>query len=72
MALSSGNKGPINWDDINLLTIRNSLEVLKEDDKIFENVGTSSAGNVGNSFKDAKKAVEESDSDFVDVYDKTS
>ncbi|GJR06727.1 hypothetical protein Tco_0529711 [Tanacetum coccineum] len=70
--LSSCTKGPWNSDVINLVDLSNSFEALKENDTIFKNVGTSIAGNVGNIVKDATKAVEESDSDVDDVYDKTA
>ncbi|GJU66013.1 hypothetical protein Tco_1252272 [Tanacetum coccineum] len=42
---------------------------LKENGKIFKNVGTSIAANVGNTVKDATKVVEESDSVVDNVYD---
>ena len=72
MASSSNNKGHANSYDTNLVTLNNSVEVFKENDKIFENVGTSIAENVGNTVKDAEKAVEESDSDVDEVYDETA
>ncbi|GJX80885.1 RNA-directed DNA polymerase, eukaryota [Tanacetum coccineum] len=46
-----------------------SSSSLKENGKIFKNVGTSIAANVGNTVKDATKVVEESDSVVDDVYD---
>ncbi|GJV89083.1 hypothetical protein Tco_1533021 [Tanacetum coccineum] len=44
---------------------RNSLEALKENDNLFEYVGTSGVGNVGNTIQDANKVVEKTDSDVI-------
>nr|GFB16400.1 hypothetical protein [Tanacetum cinerariifolium] len=47
--------------------LRNSFEALKENDKVFENVGTLNDGSVGNTVKDATKTMKESDSDVEEV-----
>ncbi|GJV83772.1 hypothetical protein Tco_1523670 [Tanacetum coccineum] len=47
--------------------LRNSFEVSKESDKLFENVGTSIVVTIGNTVKEANKSMEESDSDIEDL-----
>ncbi|GJV87894.1 CFE protein [Tanacetum coccineum] len=50
--MSSSNKGLVNSDSINLVTLRDSFAALNEKDKVFENVDTSNAGNEDNIAKD--------------------
>ncbi|GKB55849.1 hypothetical protein Tco_0912035 [Tanacetum coccineum] len=57
MASSSTNKGTQNSNDINVVTLKNSFEALKEKDKIFENVGTLIDGNVGNTVMSWKRVI---------------
>ncbi|GKF34902.1 hypothetical protein Tco_0108102 [Tanacetum coccineum] len=71
-ATCSSNKGPASFDDINMVTLRNSFTTLNEEDKVFENVDTSNAGNDGNISKDATKVGDDTYSDVEDVYDETT
>ncbi|GJT29024.1 reverse transcriptase domain-containing protein [Tanacetum coccineum] len=71
-ATSSSNKGPVSFNDINMVTLRNSFTALNEEDKVFENVDTSNAGNDGNISKDATKVEDDTYSDVEDVYDETA
>ncbi|GJY49855.1 hypothetical protein Tco_0439811 [Tanacetum coccineum] len=71
-AISSSNKGHVSSDDINMVTIRNPFTTLNEEDKVFENVDTSNAGNDGNISKDVTKVGDDTYIDVEDVYDETA
>ncbi|GJZ05258.1 hypothetical protein Tco_0538533 [Tanacetum coccineum] len=70
MASSFNIKGPMN--DINLVTLTNYFEALKENDNICKNVGTSVDRKVGNTVNEAENVVEDSDSDVEVAYDETA
>ncbi|GJW63686.1 hypothetical protein Tco_0115570 [Tanacetum coccineum] len=71
-AISSSNKGHVSSDDINMVTIRNPFTTLNEEDKVFENVDTSNAGNDGNISKDVTKVGDDTYIDVEDVDDETA
>ena len=53
-------------DDINLVTLRNSFAALNDENKVLENVVTSTAG------KDVTNTCEDIESDVDDVYGETA
>ncbi|GKB74032.1 hypothetical protein Tco_0935444 [Tanacetum coccineum] len=55
-----------NSDGTNLVTIKNSFEVLKGNENIFEKVVSSREDNVWDTIKEVEQVMEESDSDEVE------